>query len=118
MELNVLSDAEGLLELETKGLAVDGDPMAGGDPLAALLGERGWARRATLSLAGSDYINSSGLAMLLTWHKQFRDAGGRLVLHSVPEHVMESIRLLRMERVFHLADDATTARRLASGAPE
>jgi anti-anti-sigma factor len=115
VELKVLSDEHDLLEVQVEGRAVAGDVDPDEDPMARLLGDRGYARRALLSLAETEYIDSSGLALLLVWHKRFREAGGKLVVHSVPPHVMETIRILRMELVLHLADDASAAAELVRG---
>jgi ABC-type transporter Mla MlaB component len=117
MELKVLSDDNDLLELQVVGRSVEGDVALDDDPMLGLLGDRGYARPALLSLAETEYINSSGLALLLVWHKRFRDAGSKLVLHSVPVFVMETLKILRMDLVLNLAEDAPTALKLVRGDP-
>ena len=117
MELKVLSDEDDVLQLQVVGRTLDGEIASEQDPMAPRLDERGYARRAVLSLADTDYVNSSGLALLLIWHKRFRDAGGKLVVHSIPVYVMETIRILRLELVLNLAEDASTALELVQGDP-
>ena len=115
MELKLLSDEDELLQVHVEGRTVEGEVFSDEDPMAGLLDDRGYARRTLLSLSETEYIDSSGLALLLIWHKRFRDAGGKLVLHSVPPHVMETIRILRMELILHLAEDASAAVELVRG---
>jgi anti-anti-sigma regulatory factor len=115
MQLKVLSDDGDLLRLEMVGRVVDVDVAWEEDPLADLLDDRGYARRVLLSLEDSDHVDSSGLARLLVWHKRFQEAGGKLILHSIPIPVMETLNILRMELVLQLAPDESSAIELARG---
>ena len=115
MRLEVLSDDGDVLRLQSVGRVVDVDLAWEHDPLGDLLGDRGYARRVLLSLDGSDHIDSSGLARLLVWHRRLQEAGGMLVLHSIPIQVMETLNILRMELVLQLAPDESSALELARG---
>ena len=86
------------------------------DVLAALVGENGFAQTVLLDLSRTLYIDSAGISWLLVCHRQFRDAGGALIFHSLTPMVLQMIRLMRLDRVFQLADDARSARQLAEGA--
>jgi hypothetical protein len=50
---------------------------------------------------------------MLTIHKRFRNTGGKIVYHSAPPLVQQTLDLLRMNLILHLAPDLTTARGLA-----
>ena len=115
MELKMLSDDEEVLRLEVVGRIVEGDIDPGVDPLDNLVDSPGYERTVMLSLANTEYIDSSGLAMLLVWHKRFCQAGGILVIHSIPIHVMDTLRVMRMELVLHLAKDESAAMELVRG---
>ena len=108
-KLEVVSDDGDFVQLRLAETELRPDMIPENDPLIALLGERGYARAALLSLAGTEYVNSCGLALLLIWHKRFRDAGGKLVLHSISSPMMETLQILRMELVLHLAGDLPSA---------
>ena len=113
MNLEVLSDEEEVLRLQVAGRIVQEDLDPERDPLRDLLSDRGYARLVVLSLSGASSIDSSGLALLLMWHKRLLQAGGKLVLHSTPIKVMETLRILRMDLVLHLARDESAALTLA-----
>ncbi len=66
-----------------------------------------------LNLEDSNYIDSSGVGWLLRCNKRFREAGGRLVLHSVPPLALQVFQVLKLDKLFHVAADAETARQSA-----
>ena len=116
--LKVLSDDDNLLQLELAEQTLRADVVWDRDPMTPLLGERGYTRAALLSLADTAYVSSSGLALLLVWHKRFREAGGKLVYHSIRSQVMETLLILRMERVLNLAQDLRSALEVVQGDAE
>ncbi len=109
MELTVVLDGDGPLRLKATGRITPDDATAFADPLAALLGSAGYARRVVMSLEEAEFINSSGISWLLARHRRFREAGGKFVLHSVSPMVLQVIRTLRMDSVFLLADHEPAA---------
>ena len=115
MELTVASDDGGVLRLQLAGSITQDDLWPFSDPMLELLGEEGYARKVALSLADVDFIDSSGISWLLVRHKRFRQAEGKLVIHSVPPMVAEVVKMLRLNLVFLLADDETAAAALAEG---
>jgi anti-anti-sigma regulatory factor len=52
---------------------------------------------------------------LIGLHKKFQQAGGRLILHSVPPLIDQLFRLLKLPAVLHMAGDEAAARALAGG---
>jgi anti-anti-sigma factor len=83
------------------------------DPLGELLGLGTYGRRLLFDLGQTSYIDSSGVSWMLTMHKRFRNTGGKIVYHSAPPLVQQTLDLLRMSLILHLAPDLTTARGLA-----
>jgi anti-anti-sigma factor len=81
----------------------------GTDPLQALLGPNCYAHKILLNLEGSQSIDTSGVAWLARTHNAFTQAGGQLVLYSVPPTVLDLLDFLRMRSLFHLAADEATA---------
>ncbi len=118
MEVKLLSDDGQILRLEVVGRVVQSDSTPGLEPISKLLGEEGYRRRVILSLAETEYVDSSGLSWLLVCHKRFCQAGGRLVIHSVPPAVSETLCMMRLDHVLYLADDEAAAEKLAKGDAE
>ncbi|MBN2475402.1 MAG: STAS domain-containing protein [Pirellulales bacterium] len=109
------SDEGQVLRLRLAGRVTQDDLWPFSDPLHDMLGEQGYARQIVVSLADVEFIDSSGISWLLVRHKRFRQAEGRMVLHSVPPAVSEVLQMLRLDLVFHLAKDEAAALRLATG---
>jgi anti-anti-sigma factor len=85
------------------------------DPLQDLLGDGCYGRKVLLDLQAVEAIDSSGIGWLLTSHKQFRNQGGVLVLHSMSPFARDVLKILNMQLVFKMAENETIARRLAEG---
>ena len=81
----------------------------GENPLEQALGRECYARKVVLSLQKSWYIDSAGVGWLVMCHKRFRDAGGCLVLHSIPPMVNHVFHLLGLTDVLNMADDEAGA---------
>ena len=109
MDLKVLSDEGDVLRMEIVGPIVRSDVPPDLKPLESLLGPDGYARRVLISLAEITLIDSICLAWLLVLHKRFREAGGTMVVHSIPPPVMEILALIRFEQGLYLAEDETAA---------
>ena len=72
-----------------------------------------WARHTViLDMDAVSYVDSSAIGWLIQSQKQFRDAGGMLVLHSVQPHVRDVLKLLKIQRVVPIARDATECHQL------
>jgi anti-anti-sigma factor len=115
MELNKVSDEGGVLRLEAKGHVVQEALHAGLDPMPDLLGGDGYHRQVLLGMAGVDFVDSSGVSWMLAHHRRFRETGGKLLIHSLPPNVKEVLQVLRMDLVFHLAEDESAAMAMARG---
>ncbi len=111
MQLTVLADSPECLAVATSG-TVSRSAMPGGDePLAEMFGLDVYARPILIGLADSEYMDSSGVSWLLMCHKRCKQAGGRLVVHSLPPMISQILKVLRMELVLELATSEADARR-------
>jgi anti-anti-sigma factor len=82
------------------------------DPLGELLGPGAYGRRVLFDLSQTNYIDSSGISWMLTMHKRFRNSSGKIVFHSAPPLVQQTLDLLRMNLILNLAPDLEAARGL------
>ena len=67
-----------------------------------------------VDLTAVPFIDSSGLAALVSGLKATRQAGGTLKLAGLNEQARTVFRLTRLERVFELYPDAAAAQRTLS----
>jgi len=109
MELHVLSDEGEVLRLEAIGAIVEIETMPDSDPIGRLLVSRPRAPAVLLGLERTRFIDSSGLAWLLTTHRRLCEEGGKLILHSLPPNIADILKMMRLDDVFNLADDESAA---------
>lgn len=83
------------------------------DPLEAVIGPDAFAKPILLSLAKSDYMDSSGVGWILKCHKRAAEAGGKLILHSAPPMIGNLMRMLKLERVLAIAANGAEAEAIA-----
>jgi len=82
------------------------------DPLEADQGI--YSKKILCDLTGTSLLDSAGVSWLLVSHKRCRENQGRFVLHSVPELIMNVIKVLRLNQVFDIAADKAAAVKLAN----
>lgn len=110
----VSNDLE-VVRLRAVDRVIRGDPSPDLAEISDLLSDRSYDSDVLLSLEETEFIDSSGLSWLLECHQKFRQAGGRLIVHSAPPSVMDTLMVMRLELVLHLAPDEKAALRLARG---
>ncbi len=115
MEFDLTSEGDVLL-VTTRGRISDISP-GDDDPLAQNAGPQVYSRKVLVDLSDSEFINTGGISWLLKCHKLAREAKGMVVLHSIPPLVRQTLQILQLDRVFTLAKDLPTARRIAAGGP-
>jgi len=71
-----------------------------------------YGRSALLSLADMASIDTRCIGWLLAVHKRFREAGGKLVVHSIRPQSRRLLDFLRLDLVLHIAEDEAAALRL------
>jgi anti-anti-sigma factor len=115
MKLTPLPPEAGLTHIQCSGEITQQALWESDNPLEPMLGANGFGDKVFLNLDQVDYIDSAGVGWLITCHKHFRDAGGILVLHSIPIQVHQIFQLLQMHKVLNLAKDLAAARTLSEG---
>ncbi len=114
MKLEILPfEADDLIRVRCEGpLSLAGLPL-GADPLQPLLGPKAFSRKVLLDLKRAEGADTSGVAWLLRTTDRFAQAGGRLILVSIPPMVEQIVQVLGIGTNFHAARSADDAGRLA-----
>lgn len=118
MQLSVRSDEGPVLRVDIHGrinMAVLAEQQ---EALGELIACEGYKRTVLLDMSGAELVDSAGLSWLVVQHKRFCDAGGRLVIHSVPFTILETLKVMRLDQVLHVAENESQALQLAQGASE
>ena len=71
----------------------------------------GGARRFVIDLAGTSYVDSSGLGVLIQLSREIGAAGGDLRLASLNEDLQALFRLTRLDAFFRISNDLDEALR-------
>ncbi len=104
MKLNMLPfEADDLIRIQCEGpLSLAGLPH-GTDPLVQILGPLAFSRKVLLDLKLTEGTDTSGVAWLLRTTERFAQAGGRLILLSVPPMVEQIVLVLGLGTHFDAA---------------
>ncbi|MEM7456809.1 MAG: STAS domain-containing protein [Planctomycetota bacterium] len=103
---------EECLEISVRGNITQATLIDSGQPFHAAGGTDVFKRTVILNLEQVEFIDSSGIGWLLTHQKQFRENEGHLVLHSLSAMVQKVFGLMKLSKVFTVAesrDDALVA---------
>lgn len=114
MDLKLENQSGGTCHLSLAGKISQTAVDSQADQLSRLLGNANMNQRILVSLEQTDYIDSSGIGWLLATDKKIRDAGGRLVLHSVPLDIQHVFGLMKLHAVLKIARDKEHATLIAS----
>jgi anti-sigma B factor antagonist len=109
MQLSIVSSDGSVSRLQVAGQITQGALANRPEPIGELLGQGAYARRVSLDLAEATFIDSSGLGWLLSCNKHFREAGGKLVIHSVPPVILDVIKVMRIDQVLTIVEDEAAA---------
>jgi anti-sigma B factor antagonist len=112
MKLNLAAEEGDLVRVSVAGSVT----LRELSPLDDLLGSGVYSKQVLLDLSEVTYLDSSGVSWLLTCHKRIKTAGGRLIVHSFSPIVSNVLRVLKLEKVLHLAENAKAAEQAAKGA--
>ena len=115
MELAIASENDGVVQVNVTGeIRQRKLPSNDKEPIGELLGEGGYAKKVLLDFSGVTYVDSSGLGWLIVVQKRFKEAGGCMVMHSVPQLVTNVLKIVKLDQVFAIADDAAAATSMAN----
>jgi anti-anti-sigma factor len=115
MEIIELNGQGDVVRLLAKGQIVQ-RTLTSSNLLGEGLARASYDRRVLLSLAEVTFVDSTGLGWLLKCNKLFRDAGGTLMIHSIPPVVLDVINVMRLSQVLKLFDDEESALASIQGA--
>ena len=115
MSFKLEGRGEGIYYLALHGRISEVSNSAMSEELTQLLGESNFNQKILLSLQDTDHIDSSGIGWLLATDKKIRNAGGELVLHSLPLEVQHVFGLMRLNKVLKVAKDRRHADTVATG---
>ena len=115
LEIKLITHEGTVVRLEAAGRLVHSTLAPCPDPIGRLLGGDAFKRTVLLSLEGVEFMDSSGIGWLLACRKRFREAGGNLVVHSVPAAVLDVIKVMRLGHVLRPADDESAALAMVQG---
>src|SRR5437870_2328376 len=110
MKLVVVSNEQNCIKVALKGdiHAASVSPEEP-DQLTGMLGA-GWpAKRVVMDLSAIAMAGSAAIGWLLAMNRKFKQAGGRLVLHSMRQDVARSFRLLKVDSVLQICQDEPAA---------
>ena len=113
MEAIINSRAGGVCRMTLHGEVIQRQLRKFNDPLAAEGGET-YRQKVLCDMSGTKLLDSAGVSWLLVAHKRCREQGGRFVLHSIPQLVMNVLLVLRLNLVFDIADNEASALKLAN----
>lgn len=103
MKLSVIARGP-VTSVQCEGEITQLDVTGQENPLVTLLGASCFESKVLFGMERVVFVDSAGIGWLVMSHKSFRDAGGKLVLRSLPPMVHELFRLLRLTTVLNLAD--------------
>jgi anti-anti-sigma factor len=115
IDLLKLPEENGFVRMQVAGRISRTSWPVGYDPLVEQCGSDVYSKPALINLARADYIDSSGVGWFLTCHKRFKEAGGKMVLHTISPFTMQFLKLMRMDLVLNFAVDEAAARQKAQG---
>jgi anti-anti-sigma factor len=110
MKLQLTSIEADLVCVRVEGSITPGVGGIARDPMEQLIDPRGHSRTILLNLQQADYIDSSGIAWLLSWQRRTRQAGGALGICALTPQVSEVLRISRMDTVLTIWPDEASAR--------
>lgn len=114
MPLNVhkMQDDDGVVRFELVGI-VSRDDAGQADPVVAQAGPEAFGRSILFDLSKVAHVDSTGLEWLLACHSKCNEAGGTLVLHSIPPMTRELVEMMRLDLVLQIVDGEAEALALA-----
>jgi len=94
--------------LEPKGKLMGGPDIGELDEkLYALLGKK--QRKVIVDLGKTDWISSSGIAILIHHHNKFKEIGGNLKLVNLTKKIQQIIAITKLTLVFDVYDSMDLA---------
>lgn len=107
-EVRIIKEGE-VLQVVLSGELVLNNAAAIKDEVKARLEE---APKVMVNLAELDFVDSSGLGVLISWFKAVNERKGTIVYCALSPYVAKIIRIAKLDKIFLLADDEEQAKDL------
>ena len=114
MELILISADDALVQIQVTGEIRVIDASEEATAFEKLLGPSGYQSHVLLDLSEAKNIFSGGVSWLLVLHKRFVQNGGQLIVHSIPRVIMDVLRVMRLDLVLTISEDAEQATQLVA----
>ena len=109
MKMKIASIEPTVVRIVVEGDAQAPDPDEQSRGLADLLGE-GWnAKRVLIDFSGVRVAGSAAIGWLLMLQRQFKQAGGRIALHSMRPEVGRAFKLLKVDSILNVFPEEQAA---------
>lgn len=69
-------------------------------------------KKVIVDLSGVDFVDSSGLGMLISWFKNVNEAHGKIVFALITPYVRKIIKISKLDKILLLADTLEEAKEL------
>jgi anti-anti-sigma regulatory factor len=103
-------DPDGFLSAAVVGNITGLDLRRNGPSMMESIAGVDWrSTRMMLDFSHCEHIDSNAIGWLIEMNKQFKEARGMLVMHSLSVNVERAFKLLRLETVLTLAPDQSAA---------
>lgn len=109
MRLSIQSKEGGVTRVEVRGEVAHDELSGRPDPLTELLGSDCYGGKVLLSLQRVETLDSTGVCWLLSCRKNFREHGGKFVLHSPSDFARDVLKVLNLALVIPIAEDEEAA---------
>jgi anti-anti-sigma factor len=87
------------------------------DPFVSQYGDDVYSKKVMIDMSKTLHVDSTGIEWLLTCHRRFSKAGGRLVLHSLTPSTQRLFHMMRMNLVLSIAANENSAKSLLAKDP-
>ncbi len=112
MKIVVVEDRPELLHLRFSGDLVWSSRPPGEDALADQFGAGVYSRKLLVNGEQLGFVDSGGIGQLILFHKRFHSQGGKMVICQLPPLVRQTVELVELHRIIHIAADEPAARAL------
>jgi anti-anti-sigma factor len=108
---------DGVAQIQISGRVSQEEISPFGDIFRDHLGAEAYGQRVVVDMSDIDWLDSSGVSWFLSSHKKFKQAGGRLVLHSPSPMVHDIFKVLHLHKILQIAPNLPAAEALLREEP-
>ena len=106
-----LYEEDGILMVEMRGDVVLSDVNALKEKVKAFVGDRN-AFRLLIQMQGVEFIDSSGLGMLISWYKLANERESKIVYCCIGDYVRKIMGIAKLDKILPLAENKAQAKEM------